>query len=315
MPIFPSLFQHFAFMKPQNTWIRSPTLLHKGLSVRASRDTPGSSWATCSRIWQHLELNSYSLVFKGNLLHIVHPFAEHQWEESEFIFFTSAHETFMNIGENPAKLSLVKVKLSRLSQPLTLSDAPIPETSLWAFSAFAPAVSVLYWGPQKWIQNPRYDLTTAQQRGEITFFNLLSPPFTLQPWAGTWEHCLLMLNLSSRNDVCLSLSSCFPDSQPQACSGARCRIWPLRLLNILSFLSVHFSSVLRCPWIVADPSADLAPAQTIHPSSLLCADLLRGHCPITSFINEDIQLYWPLCDILWLITCVWPSDGISAVSH
>lgn len=138
MPIFPSLFQHFAFMKPQNTWVRSPTLLHKGVSVRASRDTPGSSWATCSRIWQHLELNSYSLVFKGNLLHIVHPFAEHQWEESEFIFFTSAHETFMNIGENPAKLSLVKVKLSRLSQPLTLSDASIPETSLWAFSAFAP---------------------------------------------------------------------------------------------------------------------------------------------------------------------------------
>lgn len=114
-------------------------------------------------------------------------------------------------------------------------------------------MSVLYWRLQNWIQNPRCDLTTAQQRGKITFFNLLAPLFTLQPWDGSWEHCLLMLNLLfSRNDIRPSLPNSFPDGEAQACFGAWCRIWRLPLLSVLSFLSVHFSSLLRCPWVVAD---------------------------------------------------------------
>lgn len=138
MHSYPSPFRHFAFMQPQNTWVWSPNLLSKGGSARAKRDAPRSSWATCSSVWQHLELNSCSLVFEGNVLYIIHPFTGHQWEESEYIFFTSTHETFVNIDESPAEFSLLKVKQSQLSQPLTLSDAPIPETSLWAFSGFAP---------------------------------------------------------------------------------------------------------------------------------------------------------------------------------
>lgn len=63
-------------------------------------------------------------------------------------------------------------------------------------------MSVLYWGLQNWIRYPRCDLTIAQQRGKITSFNLLALLFALQPWVGSWEHCLLMLNfLSSRNDL------------------------------------------------------------------------------------------------------------------
>lgn len=204
-------------MKPQNTSIWSPALLHKVGSVRASRDIPGSSWATCSCIQQHLELNSCSLVFKGNLLYIINPFAESQWEESEYIFFTSAYETFINIGENSVKLSLLKVKQAWLSQPLTLSDVPMPETSLWAFSAFAPV-------------HPCLSCTRGHKTGSRTpdvIWQLLnrearSPPSTCWLrfciiWVGSWEHCLLMLNLlSSRNDICPSLPSCFPHGQRQA---------------------------------------------------------------------------------------------------
>lgn len=261
MHTYPSLFQHFVFMKPQNTWVTSPTLLHKGESVRASKDTSGSSWATCSSIWQYSELNSYSLVFKGNSLYIIHPFAEHQWEESEYIFFTSAHETFMNIGENLARLPLLRVKQSRLSQPLILSDAPIPETSLRAFSAFTQCSCVcLVLGtpkmdpePQMWSHNCSTEEEDHLLQPAVPTFRTTAPAWFM----GTFAHAQLV-----QQEWCPSLLSCFPDGQPHhsdylnqfkfrvfkpACFSAQCRIWHFPLLNILSFLSVHFSRLSRCP--------------------------------------------------------------------
>lgn len=136
---YPSLFRHFAFMKPQNTWVWSPALLHKGGSVRASRDTPGSSWATCSAYgsswsktvvhWRLREICYISFILSLST-------SEENLSTSSLLLPMS--RTFMNIGEIPVKLPLLKVKQSQLSQPLTLSDAPIPEISLWPFIAFAP---------------------------------------------------------------------------------------------------------------------------------------------------------------------------------
>lgn len=157
-----------------------------------------------------------------------------------------------------------RLKQSQLSHPLTLSGAPIPETSLWAFSAFAPVQPCLSCtgDPKNGSRSPDVISKLLNGRGG-------SPP-------STCSHFLYY----SRNDVCPSLPSCFPDGQPQACSSVWCRIWHLPLLNILSFLSVHFSSLSRCPWVVAEPSADPAPADSSSQFCTVCR-LAEGallHC-------------------------------------
>lgn len=210
----------------------------------------------------------------------------------------------MNIGDNPAKLYLLKVKQSQLSQPLTLSDAPVSETYLWAFSAFSPVDPCLSCtgDPKTGSRTLGVISQLLNREGRSPSSNLLASLFALQPWVGSWEHCLLMLNLlSNRNGIYPSLSSCFPDGQPQTCSGVWCRIWHLPLLNILSLLSVHFSSLLRCPWVVADHLLTQLPHKLLLPVVSCVQTCWGGTAPSPTLLVKTLSSTGPC-----VTSCGWP---------
>lgn len=129
-------------------------------------------------------------------------------------------------------------------------------------------MSVLYWRPQNWIQNPRCDHTTAQQRGKITSFNLLALPFALQPKVGSWEHCLHMLNLlSSRSDISFST---YLLSRWSAPSLFWCMVQNLvsPLVKLTEFLVGPFLQPVKMPLSSSRPIC--RPSSCTNYSSVFC---------------------------------------------
>lgn len=130
----------------------------------------------------------------------------------------------------------------------------MPETSLWAFSAFAPVHPCL-----SCTRGPKTGSRTLDVISQLLNREGRSPPSTCwlhfcTTWVGSWEHCLLMLNLlSSRNDISPSLPSCFPHGQPQAWCMVQNLVFPF--IKELEFLVSPFLHVPGCPWPICRPSS------------------------------------------------------------
>lgn len=94
------------------------------------------------------------------------PATEYQKEESGTIFFT--HCVFMQFGENPLGPSLLWGKQSQLSQPLKF---------LSGYAPICPCLSLT--SELRPGHNTQMCLTSAEQRGRISFLNLLAICFLM----------------------------------------------------------------------------------------------------------------------------------------
>lgn len=110
------------------------------------------------------------LVFEQNFLHFslcalhfILLLVTTKWlrrSESSYIFFTHPHEVFIHIVMIPAELSPSQSKQAQLFQiDVYVTDASFPSSSLWHFSALYSVQPCLSCAGE-----PRWDLTTAQQR-------------------------------------------------------------------------------------------------------------------------------------------------------
>ena len=139
------------------------------------------------------------------------------------------------------------------------------------------------------MQDSRWALTRAEQRGRIPSLDLLATVLWMQPriqlafWAVS-THCRVMLSfLSSRIPKSFSSGLLSMHSPPTlylclALPPPMCRTLHLALLNFLRFTQAHPSSLSRSLWMASLPSSM---STTLH-SLVLSANLLgctRSHCP------------------------------------
>ena len=157
------------------------------------------------------------------------------------------------IRKIPPEPSLPQSEQPQHSASPCITDALIPQSSLWPFEGLTP---VCLCQAQNWIQESRCGLTSAEQRGRITSVDLLVTVILTQSRC-CWTSLLPRYIASSCSLWCPPgpqvpfLQSCFPESHPSACTGAwGCSspgegICIILLLNFMKFLLAHFSSLSR----------------------------------------------------------------------
>jgi len=118
-----------------------------------------------------------------------------------FLLFTSSLSVPQG-GKVSLEPSLLQAKQAQFPQPLfigeVLQPADYPCDLLWTHSS--SSASVLCWGPQAWMQDSRWGLTRAEQKGTIPSLTLLATPLLMEPrillafWAAN-THCWFVSSL------------------------------------------------------------------------------------------------------------------------
>ena len=145
-------------------------------------------------------------------------------------------------------------------------------------------MSFLCWGFQGWMQDSRWGLTRAEQKGRIpsldwlAMFPLMQPRVRLAFWTVS-THCWLMSSFSSTGthksflaellSITLAPSLYWYLGLP----WPMCRTLHLILLNLMRFTQAHFLSLSKSLWMVFQPSSLL----TAPLSLMSSANLLKVH--------------------------------------
>lgn len=151
----------------------------------------------------------------------------------------------------------------------------------WTLSCMS--VSLLHWGAQNWTQDSRCDLTSAELERKDQLSQPASNTLLNAAWDAICRLCskgtlLTQVQLSVHQDPLFSvklLSSWVALSiyWYMRLFLPRCRTLYFFLLNFIRFLSTHFSNLLICLWMAAQPSGISATVFSFVSS----ANLLRVH--------------------------------------
>ena len=190
------------------------------------------------------------------------PVTRHYQAKSGSIF-TLFHQVLIR---SPLKLTLPRLTSPRF---LSLSSSekcswPIITFVTLCWTCFSMSVSFSHWGGENWTQQSSCALTSAEQRGRITSFGLLSTLFLMQPrlvWAPftVRVHCWLMITQNHKGLLCWAAF------QP---------------------VSLQLSSISRSLWMAAQPSG-LSPTPSSFVSvggvTLALSSLIRLTKTISSY--------------------------------
>ena len=160
---------------------------------------------------------------------------------------------------------------------------------------FSLPTSILYWGAQNWTQYFKCGLTNAKKRESsasldlLVTFLLMQPKILLAFLSTGAQHCFMLNLVSTRTprsfsakplsilltpSIYLCIELLFP----------RCRTLHFIFLNVMRFLSHHFSSLLRSLWMAARlSSASLYPiiqTATDHWDTMLVTGLQLDFVPL-----------------------------------
>ena len=192
---------------------------------------------------------------------------------------------------SPSSLSLPSQE--RCSSPLIIFMV-----LLWPHSD--RSMSVLCWGLQSCMQDSRWGLTRAEQRGRIPCLNLLATLPLMQPrvqlafWAAGTHYWLMSSFLSTGTPKFFSSGLLSVLSSPSLCwcwglPWARSRALPFALLNLTRFARAHSSSLSRSRWMASLPSSIPATLLSLVSST----DLLRmPSVPLFVSLMKTMMKVW-----------------------